>query len=90
MKNREVITPPPDTPQSASPAAGDMLLDFARSQRKLGGVGLIYSDPNQQQSPSGFTAETRKRIAEYLKDVPRNEKNIRNAMIQAYIVGSRL
>ena len=67
-----------------------MLLDFARSQRKLGGAGLVYSDPNQQQAPSGFTAETRKRIAEYLKDVPRNERNIRNAMIQAYIVGSRL
>ena len=76
--------------QSAPPPAGDVLLDFARSQRKLGGAGLIYSNPNQQQQSAGFTAETRKRIAEYLKDVPRNEKNIRNAMIQAYIVGSRL
>jgi hypothetical protein len=27
---------------------------------------------------------------EYLKDVPRNEKNIRGAMVQAYMVGSRL
>jgi hypothetical protein len=65
-------------------------LDFARSQRKLGGAGLIYSDPNQQQQSASFTAETRKKIAEYLKDVQRNEKNIRSAMIQAYIVGSRL
>ena len=87
---REVSALSPDTPQSTSPPAEDVLLEFARSQRKLGGAGLIYSDPNQQQAPSGFTAETRKRIAEYLKDVPRNEKNLRNAMIQAYIVGSRL
>jgi len=85
-----VITLSTETPQSTPSSAGDVLIDFTRSQRKLGGAGLVYSDPNQQQAPSGFTAETRKRIAEYLKDVPRNEKNLRNAMIQAYIVGSRL
>ncbi|MDR2687157.1 MAG: hypothetical protein LBB75_05335, partial [Oscillospiraceae bacterium] len=76
--------------QDPSPDPGDILIDFAHSQRKLGGAGLIYADPNQQQQSSSFTAETRKKIAEYLKDVPRNEKNIRGAMIQAYIVGSRL
>jgi len=79
-----------EPPQSAPSLAEDVLIDFARSQRKLGGAGLIYSNPNQQEQIAGFTAETRKRIAEYLKDVPRNEKNLRNAMIQAYIVGSRL
>ena len=81
---------PTEKKQSAPSATEDVLLNFARSQRKLGGAGLVYSDPNQQEQFASFTAETRKRIAEYLKDVPRNEKNIRNAMIQAYIVGSRL
>ena len=80
---QEVNHLPTETTQSASSPAEDVLLDFARSQRKLGGAGLIYSDPNQQQAPSGFTAETRKRIAEYLKDVPRNEKNIRKAEFSA-------